>query len=268
MMKSYGITEQTVITDKINLHVESVLLKGFSVEENALEPGICKEYCGLLDKVYQEQETEFGKEQLQSINELDMARMPFIYERKFIDLFTSPLVINIAEKILGKNFQLHLQNGIINKPNKEHHQTSWHRDLPYQDWVISKPLGFNAFYCLTDFTSNNGSTVVLPHSHKMDHFPSNQYVENNLLQLNAPAGSIIFFDSMIYHRASFNQSENTRYGLNNMFVVPIIKQQVDIPKCMTYELNEFEKQILGFNYQIPLDVLNFRNNRLNKINKK
>ncbi len=263
-MKSYGITEQAIITDKVDLHLESILLKGYSIEKNVLSKEECNLYCSLLEKVCEQQEAEFGRELLSKINELDMARMPFLYERKFIDLFMHPLVLNLAERVLGKNFHLHLQNGIINKANQEHHQTSWHRDLPYQDWVISKPLGFNAFFCLTDFTHDNGATIVLPFSNKIDHFPSNQYVEENMVQVIAPAGSIIFFDSMIYHRASYNSSENTRYGLNNMFVVPIIKQQVDIPSAIEFELNDSEKQILGFNYQTPNSVVDFRNKRLNK----
>jgi hypothetical protein len=48
---------------------------------------------------------------------------------------------------------LHLQNGIINMPNEEHHQSSWHRDLPYQNWTSSEPLACNVFYCLDNFNN-------------------------------------------------------------------------------------------------------------------
>lgn len=235
------------------------------MEKNVLGIEECKNYCNLLDKVYKVQEREFGKESLQKINELNMARMPFLYEKKFFDLFMNKLVLGLAEQILEKNFCLHLQNGIINTANVEHHQASWHRDLPYQDWVISKPLGFNAFYCLTDFTSKNGATFVLPYSHKTDHFPSENFVEENKVQIIAPAGSVIFFDSMIYHCASYNSSNATRYGLNNMFVVPIIKQQVDIPSCLkAEELTEQEQAVLGFKFHTPLNVIEFRKKRLSR----
>ena len=85
------------------------------------------------------------------------------------------------------------------------------------------------------------------------------------MQILAPAGSVIFFDSMIYHRASYNKSDSTRYGLNNMFVVPIIKQQVNIHSQISQdELTEKECEILGYNYQTPDNVLDFRNKRLKK----
>ena len=173
--------------------------------------------------------------------------------------------------MLGENFQLHLQNAIINKPNREHHQSSWHRDLPYQDWVISKPLAFNAFYCLTDFTEENGSTVVLPFSHKTDHFPSEGFVKENEVKVIAKAGSVIFFDSMLYHRASYNASDAIRFGVNHLFVVPILKQQVDISNSFSSEeeLSEEEKMILGIKFAVPSSVVDFREKRYkNKMDEK
>lgn len=262
-MKSYGITENTKIVDEIEIHIESLYLKGFSIKENILSKVECVELCKKLDDIYRDQEKMFGKDVLASIKEADLVRMPFLEDKAFFKLFTNPLVLEIVERILGKAFQLHLQNGIINKPQIGHHQSSWHRDLPYQDWVISKPLGLNAFYCLTDFTITNGATAVLPFSHKMEVFPSKSYVEANQEQVVAPAGSVVFFDSMLYHRASYNESDSIRYGLNNMFVVPIIKQQIDIPRCISQnDLTIREQELLGFKYQVPESVTEFRKKRL------
>jgi ectoine hydroxylase-related dioxygenase (phytanoyl-CoA dioxygenase family) len=270
-MKSYGITSSVKNMSEVERHIENISLKGFSIKKNVLTSEECKNYIKIINAVYQKQEQEFGKEKLKKIDELDMARMPFLYDKRLSDLYMNPFVLELTQKILGKNFQLHLQNSIINKPQLEHHQTSWHRDLPYQDWVISKPLAFNAFYCLTDFTETNGSTVVLPFSHKIDHFPSEEYVKENEVKVIAKAGSVIFFDSMLYHRASNNESDSTRFGVNHLFVVPIIKQQVDIVRSIEFinELSPIEKKILGFDYEIPNSVLDFRNKRYNrKVNEK
>ena len=99
-----------------------------------------------------------------------------MYDDFFFELFYNDLFIDITEKIIVKNFHLHLQNGIINTPEELHHQSSWHRDMPYQEWIISRPLALNAFYCLTDFTDKNGATYVLPYSHKFVSFPSDNFV--------------------------------------------------------------------------------------------
>jgi ectoine hydroxylase-related dioxygenase (phytanoyl-CoA dioxygenase family) len=270
-MKSYGITSSIQNNSEIDRHIENIKLKGFSIKEDLLTSQECATYIDSINKVYEKQEIEFGKDKLALIDELDVARMPFLYDRRLSNLYMNPFILELTKEILGENFQLHLQNSIINKPKKEHHQTSWHRDLPYQDWVISKPIAFNAFYCLTDFTETNGSTVVLPFSHKIDHFPSKEYVKENELKVIAKAGSVIFFDSMLYHRASNNKSEEVRYGVNHLFVTPIIKQQVDIASSFLFdeELSTQEKMILGFNYTIPNSVIDFRNKRYNrKVNEK
>lgn len=265
-MKSYGITNRKKSDDKIDYHLENLAIKGFSVEENVLSTELCDDFASRLEKVYQQQETDFGTENLEKIQELDMARMPFFYDKKFFELFQNPLVLELTERILGKVFTLHLQNGIINRPTKVHHQTSWHRDLPYQDWVISKPLGFNAFYCISEFTAINGATFVLPHSHKVDYFPSDKFVKENETQVIVPKGSVFFFDSMVYHRAGVNTSDMVRYGINNLFVVPILKQQVNIAKY--FEGQDLEPEVaslLGVPYQIPDNVNELRNNRIKKI---
>ncbi|HAS44836.1 MAG TPA: phytanoyl-CoA dioxygenase family protein [Microscillaceae bacterium] len=266
-MESYGIRNQRQTNNKIDSHLENLRINGFSIEEAIIEEEFCDKIASLLDQVYQTQEDSFGKENLAKIKELDMVRMPFLYDQTFFKIFMHDLVLELTSKYLGNVFHLHLQNGIINRPQRKHHQTSWHRDLPYQDWVISKPLGFNAFFCITDFNESNGATIVLPHSHQIDYFPNSKFIEDNQLQVNAPKGSIIFFDSMIYHRAGVNLSDNVRYGINNMFVVPILKQQIDLASyCSTMEhLDPKVAKILGVPYQTPTSVDDYRTKRLNKL---
>lgn len=268
-MKSYGVTNQVTHNSKIDYHLENLKIRGYSIQPSLLSHSQCDEYTRHLNEVYAVQENEFGKENLSKISDLNIARMPFVDRKVFFELFMHQYVLEIAEKVLGKNFQLHLQNGIINPPSNEHHQTSWHRDLPYQDWVISKPLGFNAFWCLSDFTTSNGATYVLPYSHRSEHFPSNQFIVENEVQIVAPKGSILFFDSMLFHRAGHNSSSQARIGVNNMFVVPIIKQQINIPHAVSQNLalgslSKMELAVLGFDYQLAGSVQDFRTIRINR----
>jgi hypothetical protein len=267
-MKSYGISDQRVIENKIDLHIENLKIKGFSIEHGLLDSNVCNNFSARLEEIYRMQENDFGKDNLAQINELDLARMPFIHDRSFFDLFMHPLVMELTEKILGVNFHLHLQNGVINRPKKEHHQTSWHRDLPYQDWIISKPLGMNAFYCLTDFSNENGATFILPYSHRLEYFPSKEFVLENEYQVVAKKGSLMFFDSMLYHRAGYNNTDSVRIGINNMFVVPIIKQQIDIPANFNdKDMDEKQAKVLGIPFETPRDVNDLRSRRFQKIKK-
>jgi hypothetical protein len=264
-MTGYGIASHTLLSGRTEVHLENLKIKGFSVEHGLLTEAACDALAERVEGIYRTQEEAFGRHQLALINESDLARMPFLNDRSFFELFMNPLVLELGEKALGANFHLHLQNGIINRPHETHHQASWHRDLPYQDWVISKPLGFNAFFCLTEFTTRNGATFVLPYSHRLEYFPSRQFVSENELQLEAGKGSVIFFDSMIYHRAGHNSTREARIGVNNMFVVPILKQQIDIPAHFSEgELDAREAQVLGLSFRTPRDVHDLRMKRYRK----
>lgn len=266
-MKSYGITKINNIVDKIDFHIENIRIKGFSIEECVFTDEDCTLFSNKLEDIYSKQEMDFSKEKLEEINEVDIARMPFTYDNSFSKLFMHPLILELTSKIIGNTYHLHLQNGIINRPKKEHHQLSWHRDLPYQDWTISKPLAFNAFVCLSDFNSQNGATFVLPFSHNLDFFPSDKYVKENEIQINAKKGSVIFFNSMIYHRAGSNFSDQIRYGLNNMFVVPILKQQIVFSNCIEKDkFSEEELKIIGCRFDAPLSVYEFRLKKVLKYN--
>ena len=40
-----------------------------------------------------------------------------------------------------------------------HHQSAFHRDLPYQHFTSSRPIAINALFCADEFTNENGATA-------------------------------------------------------------------------------------------------------------
>ena len=261
--KSYGIDGVVKEGTAFDLHLEELSIQGYTV----LPPVVDGETLGViserLEAVYSQQESEFGADGLASINELNLARCPLAYDDYFLKLATNDQVLKVVTALLGDYFLLHLQNGVINRPSKEHHQSSWHRDLPYQDYVISKPIAVSAFWCIDEFTTENGATFVLPFSHREDKLPGLSYVEKHGLQMKAPAGSVIIFNSMLYHRAGYNRSENTRRGINHVYTVPILKQQIDLPSALEgkHADDPFLHKLLGYGSQVKGSVSDFRQSR-------
>ncbi|WP_457831307.1 phytanoyl-CoA dioxygenase family protein, partial [Staphylococcus aureus] len=80
---------------------------------------------------------------------------------------------------------------------------AWPRDLPYQHYVSSTPLAVNALFCVDDFTLDNGSTFVIPATHKEINYPSESFVERNAVQVTAKAGQYILLDCMLFHSGGF-----------------------------------------------------------------
>ena len=164
--KSYGVDIKPTASSLVDNCLEELSINGFSVLENVLDPADLQESRKRIDAVYEIQKNNFGEENLREINEENLVRCPLVYDEFFVRIATNPKVLEVVKRILGEYFILHLQNGIINRPAEEHHQSSWHRDLPYQNFVISKPISISALFCIDDFTNKSGSTLVLPYSHR------------------------------------------------------------------------------------------------------
>jgi ectoine hydroxylase-related dioxygenase (phytanoyl-CoA dioxygenase family) len=85
--------------------------------------------------------------------------------------------LEICRRLIADYVVLNQQNGVINPPHGQpYSQGKWHRDLPYQHFVSSRPLAVNAFFCLDPFTPGNGATMVLPASYRQESFPSDRFV--------------------------------------------------------------------------------------------
>ena len=267
MLKSYGINRSVSFSDEMDYHLEEFSTLGYTVIENLIPESELVVLRSELQRVYEIQEAAFGSENLDAINEKNLGRALLCYSEAYLELARNETMIKYVSKILGNYFLLHLQNGIINMPNEEHHQSSWHRDLPYQNWVASEPIGCNVFYCLDEFTEETGGTILLPYSHKVDHAPSVPYMDKYAVQLNARPGSVALFDSMLFHKAGYNRSKDTiRRGVNHLYARSIVRQQINLPVMLQgkYADDPFLNMLLGYDAQSSLSVEEYRHRRLKK----
>lgn len=266
-MKSYGINRSAQVNSQEELHLEEFYNLGYTVIENAISESELAVLRAELDQVYWQQEASFGKEQLRAINEENLARIPLAYSEAYAQLAGRKDLLAYVEKILGNFFVLHLQNGIINMPQEEHHQSSWHRDLPYQNWTSSEPLACNLYYCLDEFNAETGATFILPFSHQFDRAPSASYMEKHAIQVSAPPGSVILFNSMLFHKAGYNRSASTiRRGVNHVYVKPILSQQIDMPALLNgkYSNDEHLAMLFGYKTMTSDSVDSYRMQRLHR----
>jgi len=264
--KFYGKLNQVECNNDIDLYVEEIKTDGFTIIEGVLSNQELKKYRKKIDKTYRKQESEFGLKKLKSINEKDMCRMPLKYDDYFINIATNKLVLKIVERFLGEFYILNLQNAIISRPNEVHHQSSWHRDLPYQNFTISSPISINALFCIDEFSEKTGATVVVPYTHNTEILPSNRYIAKHQAIANAKAGSVIVFDSMLFHKAGYNSSNIVRRAVNHQYQIPLLKQFYDFPKALNgrFSDDKFLKQLLGYTSLVPKDDIQWRKNRLEK----
>lgn len=265
----YGRLEQTKVEDDVSRHVEEIAMRGFTVMPALFSPAELAAWRQKIDNLYERQENEFGRDSLAAIHELDVCRAPILYDFDFVGMASHPRILAVVRQFLGEWFILNVQNAIINRPGTAHHQSAWHRDLPYQNYVISKPLAITALFAIDDFSEETGGTHVLPFTHKSEVLPSNSYIDSNRVVASASAGSAIIFDSMLFHRAGPNRSQVIRRGVNHVYTTPIIKQNYDFPRALgrQEDLDPFIARLLGYTSQVPLDDKVWRENRAAKLNR-
>lgn len=251
-------------------HLEELDILGYTLIENVLtfeELEIIKKK---ITEVYSKQKAETeGHFDISQTVENNIARMPFVYDDYFYKILNNNKIIPYIKEILGDYFILQTQNGVMVEPNLTHSQNKWHRDLSYMNYVSDPPLAVNAFFCITDFNFKTGATQLLPHTHKINYEPSFEYMNKHSISVEAKAGSVFLFNTMMFHRTGLNISDQTRIGINNLYAKYILKQQIDIPALLNFKTSEdsFLNMLLGFDSKVPTSILEFRQIRYNKKNK-
>lgn len=265
---AYGIVEDAGRADApadLAPLLEEIAVRGFGAVPSLLSDDTVDRLNAQMDEIYERQCNEVGGEAaLASMNDADIARCLLAYSDDYMALAAHPTLVAVARAILGENFVLLMQNGVINRPGRTQFQTNWHRDLNYQHWVCSRAISISALVCLEDFNLETGGTAFLPGSHLVERFPSEAIVAQGEVTPALPRGSVILFNSMTFHRAGVNRSGRIRRAVNHVIGAPILAQQVDIPAMLDREApsDPWLAGYLGYRWNPPRDVAAWRRSRI------
>jgi ectoine hydroxylase-related dioxygenase (phytanoyl-CoA dioxygenase family) len=252
--RRYGVAEQTTATSDIDYACESLHLLGYAIVDCRYSPEWLESLSGAFDRARERYYADYGGiESLCAIDEQNTIRLPLVYEPIFLELATNSRILEICNRMISGYVILNQQNGVINPPNAgQYNQGAWHRDLPYQHFVSSRPLAINALFCLDPFTLENGATKVLPASHHQEPFPSDHFVDTQALTVTAPAGSFIVLDCMIFHTGGVNLTERPRRAVNHVYSIPLVRQQIDLPRALGDHFMENAKLRKLLGYELPV----------------
>ncbi|MEQ7125662.1 phytanoyl-CoA dioxygenase family protein [Actinopolymorpha sp. B11F2] len=90
----------------------------------------------------------------------------------------------------------------------------------------------NSIWLLDDFTAENGATRVVPGSHLGGVLPGQAMADPaddhpDQVQLLAPAGTVVVFNSHLWHGGTLNSSDRPRRAMHSAFCRRDIPQQLD-----------------------------------------
>lgn len=267
----YGILKSSCCNTLEDAAIEEIRRNGFTVLGSVFSAEQMQKASELIDQLYDQQKKEYARHgKLSDVHDEDMVRCPLAYDDCFVELCSNPFLHRVISGILGEHYVLLQQNAILNKSKTENHQSGWHRDIPHQHWVNSRPLALACLIAVDDFTQEGGATWVLPASQHQEDFPSGTFVSKHGVCVEAPVGSIIIMDAMLYHRSGDNTRPNfVRRAVNNLIGMPFLSQQIDIPAMLNKRgivLNEspFLSKFLGYRWNTAPDVETWRKRHNNK----
>ena len=178
---------------------------------------------------------EIGQERLQRAGELGVLRLLCKYDQAFLDLLAIPEILAVIDATVSPTAILHLQNGFILPSFKEGEapkvfQNRYHMDFPRN--LNGYFMSVNVMLAIDEFRPDNGATIVLPGTHQKVVASQLDKLEHTAMPATCPAGSMLVFDSTLYHAAGPNTSGADRLAINNQLTRSYVKQQIDYVRAL------------------------------------
>jgi len=180
--------------------------------------------------------------------------------RIFDNLITSELITSAMNRVFArdtihKKYFLSSLQGVLLQPGgvaqKMHIDTPIPEPIP--PWIIKA----NTIWLLDSFTSDNGATEVVPGSHKSGKKPPQEvrHIEQSIVKVTAPAGSVIITHGALWHRGGENNSPNIRRVLLGSFAASFAREistEEDslrsIPSTVIHSLDPKLLDVLGYRH--------------------
>lgn len=244
-------------SDWLKRVLEGVRSEGFAIVENVLDPQFIEDARAGLYRVREKILWDVGAERLQRAGELGVLRLMPKYDTFFVRFLEIPEVLSVLDSTVSETAILHTQNGFIlpSLPKDETptiFQNSFHQDFPrvMGGYVAS----VNTMFAIDEFSRESGATLVVPGTHQTWPPPDQKYMEEHSIPIECPAGSMLVFDSTLWHAAGANVSGKDRLAVNHQFTRSFIKQQIDYVRALGDEFILAQKprtqQLLGWHTRV------------------
>jgi len=170
------------------------------------------------------------------------------YDETFWDVPLQPTVLALAESLLDRELLLSSLCSLTlgpGQPAQPLHEDTQQLSLPRP----RPPIALNAMWALTDFTEKNGATRIVPGSHKRDHSPT-YGAEVETVAATMSAGSVMLFDSALWHNGGANETNERRYALSCYYCAGWMRQQenlqLGIPREIAAKLPRRLQELCGY----------------------
>ena len=167
------------------------------------------------------------------------------------DIVTNKLILSAANEFLSpytERIILHVTQTIYIGPGEG--AQVFHRDRLAWGNHIPREIEpqFNTIYALTDFTTDNGATRVVPGSNHWDWERRAQ--EDEKCQAEMSQGSVLLYSGSVLHSGGENRTDASRMGLNITYCLGWLRQEenqyLSCPPHVAKDLPLDLQELLGY----------------------
>ena len=242
---------------KVNLDIDNYAQRmheqGWVVLERAIDSDLVDRMLGDLERAWQICRQVQERNGVASDAELTVHHLIGLGP-SFLDFVNEmePLMPYLDHYFEGK-FILNSFGGAINTRGHSSYAQRIHRDI--RSFSGDMPLLLNTLVMLDEFTADNGATYLMTGSHKFGEKPPEAEFYAQADRALGPAGSILIFNSNLWHAGGDNMTDGPRRSVTPMYCKPFMKQQFDYPRAVGYEMADslpaHTRQVLGYNARVP-----------------
>lgn len=234
-------------SNEVQSHARRIRDDGFTVIENAAAPDLVDGLIGALLRIEKEHNLGPAKTSFEGFKTLRINNL-LTYDDIFWEVPLHENVLPIVEAIFDKECLLSSFCSLVLGPGQE--AQPMHEDtqlIPLPRPHI--PITLNAIWALSDFRTDNGATRIVPGSHKLDHAPEygRQY---DSVVATMPAGSVMLFDSALWHAGGANESDGRRFAFSCAYCWGWMRQQenlqLGIPKEVAARFPRRLQELCGY----------------------
>ena len=155
------------------------------------------------------------------------------YDDLFWEVPLHDNVLPVVERVLDKECLLSSFCSLVLRPGQEaqpiHEDTQL---IPLPRPHI--PITINAIWALSDFRADNGATRIIPGSHKYHSSPEYGR-EYDAVTATMKAGSVMLFDSALWHGGGANNSDERRFAFSCAYCWGWMRQQENLQLGIPFE---------------------------------
>lgn len=238
---------------------------GYVVLRNYLD----RKKCTLLKKKLENYYTKYNKKyvsnkvKLNSLANKSLEKVVFNLHNKelsWLKLFEDKKILKIISPLLKEgsyenNEPFYLNNISARSPLNGNKGQQLHLDsnLAGSNYCMT----INVMWYLDNYNKLDGTTRIVPGSHKFKKYAKNGKQYKNEIFLNGKLGDVLIFDGNLWHGGSPKSTDTSRWaiilGYARWFMKPSYDYMLNTPLNMFNKMSKSQKALLGFHLIPPKD---------------